>query len=92
MSDFQIELLMSEIKVVQNTERGEHFIEASAEQIMEQHPHEVQADMLKEFARVYASNNGGGALADRIIEIVEDSMTESGARSMINTLIGKYMR
>ena len=50
MSDFKIELLMSEIKVVQNTEKGEHYIEASAEQIIGQQTRYDQKDMLQEFA------------------------------------------
>lgn len=92
MSDFKIELLMSEIKVVQNTEKGEHYIEASAEQIMNQRTHYDQADMLREFARVYALEVSASALADSIETIIEDSMTESQARGLVNTLVGKYMR
>lgn len=90
--DFKFELLPPEIRLVIDTERGEQYIAASAEQLLAELPHAKQAELLKEIARVYASNNGGGALADRIVEIAEESMAESGARGMINTLVSRYMR
>ena len=92
MSDFRIELLMSEIKVVQNTEKGEHYIEASAEQIIGQQTRYDQKDMLQEFARVYTLATSANSLADCIVDIVEDSMSESQARGLANKLIGRYMR
>lgn len=93
MSDFRIELLVSEIRVVQDTADGEHFIEASAEQLMQGMTSLSSAsDFTREVVRTFASMHGQGALQDLLLEAVDENMTESPARGLTNKLIGKYMR
>ena len=91
MSDFKIDLIEPEIRVVQDTDKGVHRIEASAEQLM----HDMRTitcagDFAKEVLRHFTSEHGQGALQDLLMDVVEVNMTESPARGLINKLIGKY--
>ena len=88
--EFKIELLMAEIDVVQNTEEGEFYIKATAEQLVNQLPTASRAAFLEEIARAYTGAEGQGALADRIMEIVDDNMTPAAAESLIKNMKGRY--
>lgn len=88
--DFKFHLITPEIRLVIDTEAGEQYIEASAEQLLQELHHEKQAELLEEIARAYASENGQGCLADRIAEIIDDNMTPQAAESLINELKGRY--
>lgn len=88
--DFKFHLIAPEIRLVIDTEAGEQYIEASAEQLLQELHHERQAELLEEIARAYASENGQGCLADRIAEIIDDNMTQAAAESLINELKGRY--
>lgn len=88
--DFKFELLPPEIRLVIDTEKGVQYIEASAEQLLQELHHARQAELLGEIARVYCSENGQGCLADRIAEIIDDNMTPAAATSLIKNLTEKY--
>ena len=88
--DFKFELLPPEIRLVIDTEKGVQHIEASAEQLLAELPHSSQASLVEEIARAYTSENGQGALADRITEIIDECMTPAAAVSLINNLKGRY--
>ena len=88
--DFKFELLPPEIRLVIDTEKGVQHIEASAEQLMQELRHARQAELLGEIAGVYCGENGQGALADRITEIIDENMTPAAATSLIKNLTEKY--
>lgn len=88
--DFRFELLPPEIRLVIDTEKGVQYIEASAEQLLAELPHSNQASLVEEIARAYTSENGQGALADRIAEIIDENMTPAAATSLIKNLTEKY--
>ncbi len=88
--DFKFNLIGPEIRLVIDTDEGVQHIEASAEQLLQELHHARQAELLGEIARVYCSENGQGALADRITEIIDECMTPAAAVSLINNLKGKY--
>lgn len=88
--DFKFHLIAPEIRLVIDTEAGEQYIEASAEQLLQELHHERQAELLEEIARAYTSGNGQGCLADRITAIIYECMTPAAAASLVNNLKGKY--
>ena len=88
--DFKFNLIGPEIRLVVDTEKAKQYIEASAEQLMQELHHARQAELLGEIARVYCSENGQGALADRITEIIDENMTPAAATSLIKNLTEKY--
>lgn len=88
--DFKFHLIAPEIRLVIDTEAGEQYIEANAEQLLQELKHEQQAALLEEVAMAYASENGQGCLAERITNIVDECMTPAAAVSLINNLKGKY--
>ena len=88
--DFKFELLPPEIRLVIDTEKGEQYIEASAEQLLSELPHARQAELLEEIARAYTSENGQGCLAERITAIIRENMTQAAAASLINNLKREY--
>lgn len=88
--DFKFNLIGPEIRLVMDTDEGVQYIEASAEQLLQELYHERQAELLEEIARVYCSENGQGALAGRIAEIIDENMTPQAAEPLINELKGRY--
>lgn len=88
--DFKFNLIGPEIRLVVDTDKGVQYIEASAEQLLQELHHERQAEFLEEIARAYASENGQGCLADRIAEIIDENMTPAAAESLLNELKGRY--
>lgn len=88
--DFKFHLIAPEIRLVIDTEAGEQYIEASAEQLLQELHHERQAELLEEIARAYASENGQGCLADRITKIIDECMTPAAAKALTDNLEWKY--
>ena len=88
--DFKFNLIGPEIRLVIDTDEGVQYIEASAEQLLAELPHNSQASLVEEIARAYTSENGQGALADRITEIIDENMTPAAATSLIKNLTEKY--
>lgn len=88
--DFKFNLIGPEIRLVVDTEKAEQYIEASAEQLLQELHHARQAELLEEIARAYTSENGQGCLAERITSIIDECMTPAAAVSLINNLKGKY--
>ena len=88
--DFKFNLIGPEIRLVMDTDEGVQYIEASAEQLLAELPHSSQASLVEEIARAYTSENGQGALADRITEIIDENMTPAAATSLIKNLTEKY--
>lgn len=88
--DFKFNLIGPEIRLVMDTDEGVQYIEANAEQLLAELPHNSQASLVEEIARAYTSENGQGALADRIAEIIDENMTPASAESLIKELIGRY--
>ena len=88
--DFKFNLIGPEIRLVMDTDEGVQYIEASAEQLLQELHHARQAELLGEIARVYCSENGQGCLAERITSIIDECMTPQAAASLINELKGKY--
>lgn len=88
--DFKFELLPPEIRLVIDTEKGEQYIEASAEQLLAELHHARQAELLEEVARVYCGENGQGCLAERMLAIIEHNMTQAPAESFIKDLKARY--
>ena len=88
--DFKFNLIGPEIRLVMDTDEGVQYIEASAEQLLAELPHNSQASLVEEIARAYTSENGQGALADRIAEIIDENMTPASAEALIKELIGRY--
>ena len=88
--DFKFNLIGPEIRLVMDTDEGVQYIEASAEQLLAELPHNSQASLVEEIARAYTSENGQGALADRITAIIYECMTPAAATSLVNNLKGKY--
>lgn len=88
--DFKFNLIGPEIRLVMDTDDAVRYIEASAEQLLQELKHEQQAALLEEIARAYTSENGQGCLADRIAEIIDENMTPQSAESLINELKGRY--
>ena len=88
--DFKFNLIGPEIRLVMDTDEGVQYIEASAEQLLAELPHSSQASLIEEIARAYTSENGQGALADRIAEIIDENMTPASAESLIKELTGRY--
>lgn len=91
MSDFKIDLLEPEIRVIQDTEKGIHRIEASIDQLM----HDMRTiscatDFAREVLVHFTKEHGQGALQDLLLTVIDENMTESPARGLINKLIGKY--
>lgn len=88
--DFKFNLIGPEIRLVIDTDKGVQYIEASAEQLLQELHQERQAELLEEIARAYTSENGQGRLADRIAEIIDECMTPAAAESLLNELKGRY--
>ena len=88
--DFKFNLIGPEIRLVMDTDDAVQYIEASAEQLLAELPHSSQASLVEEIARAYTSENGQGALADRITEIIDENMTPTSAEALIKELIGRY--
>lgn len=88
--DFKFNLIGPEIRLVMDTDDGVRYIEASAEQLLQELKHEQQAALLEEIARAYTSENGQGCLADRITNIIYECMTPAAATSLVNNLKGRY--
>ena len=88
--DFKFNLVGPEIRLVIDTDEGVQYIEASAEQLLQELHHARQAELLEEIARAYTGENGQGALADRITEIIDENMTPAAATSLIKNLTEEY--
>ena len=88
--DFKFNLIGPEIRLVVDTDEGVQYIEASAEQLLQELKYEQQAALLEEIARAYTSENGQGCLAGRIMEIIDENMTPQAAETLINNLKGRY--
>ena len=88
--DFKFNLIGPEIRLVMDTDEGVQYIEASAEQLLQELHHARQAELLEEIARAYTSENGQGCLAERITEIIDENMTPAAATSLIKNLTEKY--
>lgn len=88
--DFKFNLIGPEIRLVMDTDDAVRYIEASAEQLLQELKHEQQAALLEEIARAYTSENGQGRLAERIAEIIDENMTPAAAESLLNELKGRY--
>ncbi len=88
--DFKFNLIGPEIRLVIDTEKGIQHIEASAEQLLQELHHARQAELLEEIAQAYTRENGQGALADRITEIIDGNMMPAAATSLIKDLTEKY--
>ena len=88
--DFKFNLIGPEIRLVVDTDEGVQYIEASAEQLLQELHHARQAELLEEIARAYTSENGQGRLAERIAEIIDENMTPQAAESLLKELKGRY--
>ena len=88
--DFKFNLIGPEIRLVMDTDDAVRYIEASAEQLLAELPHNSQASLVEEIARAYTSENGQGALTDRITEIIDENMTPAAATSLIKNLTENY--
>ena len=88
--DFKFNLIGPEIRLIIDTDEGVQYIEASAEQLLQELHHARQAELLEEIARAYTSENGQGCLAERITEIIDENMMPAAATSLIKNLTEKY--